>query len=63
VYESKKRKWVLLRANCVGQQQRKLGIIESTQCMRATKETGYYCEQTVNDSNQRKLVLLRAKCA
>jgi len=58
VYDSKKREWVLLRANCVGQQQKKLGIIESKLCMAAKKENGCYWEHTVYESKKRKWVLL-----
>jgi len=45
VYDSKKkRKWVLLTAHCVWQQQKKIGITEST----------------LYDSNKRTWTLLRA---
>jgi len=77
MYDSNKRNWVLLTANCVWQQQKKMGITDSTLrmratkkmgitdsklCMTATKENGYYWEHTVYDSNKRKWILLTAHC-
>jgi hypothetical protein len=53
MYESNKRNWVLLRAHRVWEQQKKVDIIESTLCMRATKETGYYWKHTIRDQLQK----------
>ena len=55
-------KSIKIHTRYIWEQQKKLCITESTPCMRATKETGYYWECIVYESNKRNWVLLTAHC-